>query len=225
MGGLDAVYLGTIFLQQPPPCDARSMNAMPDSSWLQALKLPLRVMIGMFIASVVLLGLDSAAILHLDDFGQLAKPITIVMIVLSGALSITGVCALVYDHVTSIRKHTALTVRRQLRQREFEEQKRKAEKATLERIEYLSPSELRHLARCLREGSQSFYTYVHSPSVTTLMGKGLVYTPGGTHHQDHYPFTIFDFVWKALLARKDEILAWDQANKKREEENKRRGRY
>jgi hypothetical protein len=116
-------------------------------------------------------------------------------------------------------------MRRQLRAQEKESERANAQGAALERIEHLSPKELRYLANCLREGSQSFYTYVHSPPVTTLMGKGLVYTPGGTHQQDHYPFTIYDFVWKALIERRDEILEKDSANKKKEDEEKRRNRY
>jgi hypothetical protein len=59
------------------------------------------------------------------------------------------------------------------------------------------------------------------------MGKGLVYTPGGTHHQDHYPYTIADFAWKVILERKEEILEKDAENRKREEaeDAKRRRRY
>ena len=96
--------------------------------------------------------------------------------------------------------------RRKLRNTEAEEKRAERERAVLERIKYLAPQELCHLADCLREGQQSFYTYVHSPSVTTLMGKGLVYTPGGTHNQDHYPFTIFDFAWKHLQSIENEVI-------------------
>ncbi len=182
-------------------------------------------MIGLFIACVVLLGFDWAEILALADFGQLAKPIVIALAVLSGSLSITGVGAFVKDQLTNRRKMSLLAARRQLKLQETESRRAKAEAAALDRIDHLSSQEIRYLANCLRKDSQSFYTYVHSSSVTTLMGKGLVYTPGGTHNQDHYPFTISDFAWKALLARKDEILARDNKNRKKEQEEKRRGRY
>jgi hypothetical protein len=50
---------------------------------------------------------------------------------------------------------------------------------------------------------------VHHGPVALLCGKKLAWTPGGQHHQDHYPFTFHDFVWKAMLARKDEFIAKD----------------
>lgn len=199
--------------------------SVPDSNWINALKLPTQVMIGLCIASVALLGLDQAGILALVDFGQLIKPLVIVLAVLSGSLSIAGIGAFIKDQLMGHRKQSLLAARRELKFQEAKIRREKAESAALERIDHLSSQEIWHLADCLRKGSQSFYTYVHSPSVTTLMGKGLVYTPGGTHNQDHYPFTIFDFAWKALLAQKDEILARDDENRKREGEEKRRGRY
>lgn len=198
---------------------------LPDSSWINALKLPTQVIIGLFLAFLVLLGLDWAAVLTLATFGELTKPIVIVLLVISGSLSITGIGAYIKDQLERHKSHSLVAMRKQLRAQEKESERTKAQGAALERIEHLSPKELRYLANCLREGSQSFYTYVHSPPVTTLMGKGLVYTPGGTHHQDHYPFTIYDFIWKALIERRDEILAKDSANKKKEDEEKRRNRY
>jgi hypothetical protein len=52
------------------------------------------------------------------------------------------------------------------------------------------------------------------------MGKGLVWTPGGQHHQDHYPFSFYDFVWEKLLERKEEFIAKDEAYKRAEEAEK-----
>lgn len=197
---------------------------LPDSSWINALKLPTQVIIGLFLAFLVLLGLDWGAFLPLAMFGELTKPIVMVLLVISGSLSITGIGAYIKDQRARRKSHSLLATRRQLRAQEKEKERAKAQTAALERIEHLSPRELRYLANCLREGSQSFYTYV-SPPVTTLRGKGLVYTPGGTHHQDHYPFTIHDFVWKALIERRDEILEKDSTNKNKEDEEKRRNRY
>lgn len=199
--------------------------SMPDSSWINALKLPTQVMIGLCIASVVLLGFDHAGILALVDFGQLVKPSVIVVAVVSGALSITGIGAFITDLLMGHRKQSLLALRREVKLQEEKIRREKAESVALERIDHLSSQEIRHLADCLRKESQSFYTYVHTPSVTTLIGKGLVYTPGGQHHQDYYPFTVSDFAWKALLVRKDEILAKDNENRKKEEEDNRRRRY
>lgn len=199
--------------------------SMPDSNWINALRLPTQVMIGLCLACVAVLGLDWAGILALADFGQLTKPAVIVLAVLSCSLSITGVGAFIKDQLMGHRKHSLLAARRELKLQEAKTRRESAESAALERIDYLSSQEIRHLADCLRKGSQSFYTYVHSPSVTTLMGKGLVYTPGGAHNQDYYPFTIADFAWKTLLARKDEIIARDHENRKKEQEEKSHRRY
>jgi hypothetical protein len=61
-----------------------------------------------------------------------------------------------------------------------------------------------------------------------MVGKELVWTPGGRHNQHHYPFSFRDFVWEALLARKDEFIARDEERKRAEEARKeadlRRGR-
>ena len=199
--------------------------SVPDYNWINALKLPTQVMIGLCIHSVILLVLDQAGILALVDFGQLTKPFVIVLAVLSGSLSIAGIGAFIKDQLMGHRKRTLLAARRELKLEEVRIEREKAESEALERIDHLSSQEIRHLADCLRKGSQSFYTYAYCPHVTTLMGKQLVYSPGGKHNQDHYPFTISDFAWKALLARKDEILARDNENRNREEEEKRRGRY
>lgn len=194
------------------------MNILPDVNWLNALKLPTRVMLGIFLASVVLLILDKKEIVVLGDLWTPAKAVVIILMVVSGSLSLAGIGGFIFDQFMKHRGRTLLSERRTERQKEREERRREAQEAALDRIEHLSPRELRYLAKCVRDNSQSFYTYVHSPPVTTLMGKGLVYTPGGTHNQDHYPFTIHDFAWKALLERRDEILSRDDENRRREEE-------
>ena len=55
-----------------------------------------------------------------------------------------------------------------------------------------------------------------------LTGKGLVWTPGGAHHMDHYPYSFHDFVWKRLLDRKDEFLAKDDEYKRIEATEKKK---
>lgn len=184
-------------------------------------------MLGLLIASVALLVLDSKSVIILAEFGALAKPGLVILAVASAALSITGIGAFFVEQWLAGKKHSLLASRREIRAQEGREARLQAEAAALARIDHLSPKELRYVADCLKEGSQSFYTYVHSPPVTTLMGKGLVYTPGGTHHEDHYPYTIDDFAWKVLLERKEEILEKDAENRKREEaeDAKRRRRY
>jgi len=197
----------------------------PDSNWINALKLPTQVMLGLLVACSILLVLDAKSIISLSDFGSLAKPIVIILLVFSGSLSVTGIGAFIKDQLLARKKQSLLAGRQELKAKERLQKKTEAEASAIARIEHLSSKELRYLANCLREESQSFYTYVHSPPVATLMEKGLVYTPGGTHHQDHYPFTVADFAWKVLLERKAEILEKDGANQAKEAQEKRRGRY
>lgn len=179
---------------------------------------------GLFFASVILLLLDKAEILVLSTFGSLAKPATILLCVVSGALSFTAIAAFVFDIISAGRKRTLLQQRRDLRKAEEEEQLNNNKQKVLDRIEHLSKDELNYLADCLRENSQSFTTYVHSPSVSTLGSKGLIYTPGGTHHQDYYPFVVNDFVWQYLLDNREDIITRDEENTRIEEEKKRNAR-
>ena len=179
---------------------------------------------GLFFASVILLLLDKTEILALSTFGSLAKATTILLCIVSGALSFTAIATFVIDLVSTGRKRTLLQERRDLRKAEEEEQIRLNKQKVLDRIQYLSKEELNYLAECLRENSQTFTTYVHSPSASTLCSKDLIYTPGGTHHHDYYPFVVNDFVWQHLLDNREDIIARDEENTRIEEEKKRNTR-
>lgn len=181
-------------------------------------------MIGFFLACSILLVFDYAEILKLNQFGKLAKPILIILTIFSGSLSLTGIISYFKDLISEKRKPSLLAARRKLKAAEDEKERIETEHENLQRLDHLSHEEIVYLADCLRKGSQSFFTYVHSPPVTTLMGKGLVYTPGGAHHQDHYPYTVCDYVWVALLERKDEFIEKDEAHKREEAKKKQRGR-
>ena len=199
------------------------MLIIPDAKWLDAFKLPLRAMVGVALACCALLWLDIAKHIDLSIFGDLTKPLIVVITVVAGALSVSGICALIYDTVRAKNKRGALAARKNDREKEAEEQSNAAKVVALDSLNYLNFEELRYLADCLRKGNQSFTTWVHSSFASTLVAKGLIYTPGGTHHQDHYPFSITDFAWKELLRRKDEFTARDDANKK-QHDGQRRGR-
>ena len=80
------------------------------------------------------------------------------------------------------------------------------------------------LVKALEGGSPTFYDYVYSPPITMLQAKHVVWTPGGAHNQDHYPFCISDFVWEELQRRRDEFLEKEKAFKAEEEANRRAGR-
>lgn len=197
---------------------------MIDSNWINALKLPTKVLTGLFVASVTLLVFDKAEILELSLFGSVAKPATILICVVSGALSFTSITSFFIELFNSSRKRTLLQQRRELKKIEVQEEISAQKRRVIERIPHLSKDELHYLADCLRENSQSFTTYVHSPPASTLISKGLIYTPGGTHHQDYYPFVVNDFVWQHLLENRDQIITKDDENKRIEEEKKRNAR-
>jgi hypothetical protein len=197
------------------------MPLIPDAKWLEAFKLPLRVMIGLALACYVLLWLDYTKHIELSIFGNLTKPSVFVLTVVASALAVSGIGAGAYEIFIAKHKRAALAERKEAQKKEAEELSIAKKAAALDRLNYLSPEELRYLADCLRKGNQSFTTWVHSSYASTLAAKGLIYTPGGTHHQDHYPFTIADFAWSELLRRKDEFIARDDENKKKQERPRR----
>lgn len=197
------------------------MPITPDPKWLEALKLPLRVMIGITLAAVVLLWLDHQMIIDLAVFGHLTKSAVVILCVVTSALCISGIGAFIYDLFAGRRKAKVLAVRRELRKKENEEQIEKNMAMALERLDYLSEEELHLLAGCLRKKSQSFTTWVHSSGAATLQSKRLITTPGGTHHQDHYPFVVVDFVWKELLKREAEFIERDEKNRQAHDRQRR----
>ena len=201
---------------------------LPDAKWLEALKLPLRAMLGIALSSGALLLLDYTGVLDLDVFGPIVRPIVIAVCIVFSVLSLVRIVDLLLVPVRERQRQSRLSTRRAVRRKEEEERRAEAEAQHLARLDHLSKEEIRYVADCLRKGTPSFYTYVHSPPVSMLQGKGLVWTPGGTHHHDHYPFSFHDFVWKALLARKDEFIAMDEEYNRAEEaakqaERRRRG--
>ncbi|NBS74451.1 MAG: hypothetical protein EBS66_13365 [Betaproteobacteria bacterium] len=192
------------------------MPLTPDPKWLEAFKLPLRVMIGISLASYALLWLDSTKHIDLSIFGILAKPAVVVLMVVVSALALSGIGSVAYDIFISKQRQSALAERKMARKKEALEYSIANQAAALNRLNYLTPEELRFLTDCLRKRNQSFTTWVHSSYAATLVAKGLIYSSGGTHHEDHYPFTIIDFVWNELLVRKDEFIARDDENKKQQ---------
>lgn len=182
----------------------------PDAKWLEALKLPLRTMLGIALSCGALLFMD------LDVFGQIVRPIVIAVCVVSSVFSFVGIVDLALVPLRDRQRQSRLSARRAVRREEEKEQRAEAEAQALSHLDHLSKEEIRYVANCLREGTPSFYAYVHSPPVAMLQGKRLVWTPSGTHHEDRYPFSFSDFVWKVLLERKDEFIAKDDDHKRAE---------
>ena len=194
-----------------------------DPKWLEALKLPLKVMLGIALSSGALL-LMNYSIQDLDVFGTIMLPSVIVVWIVSSVFSLVGIVDLSLAPIREKQKQSLLTARRAVRRKEEEERRAEAEMQALARLDHLSKEEIHYVANCLRKSTPSFYTYVFSPAVSILRSKGLVLTPEGTHNEDRYPFSFYDFVWKALLARKDEFIAKDEEHQRADEAAKKAGR-
>jgi hypothetical protein len=196
---------------------------IPDSGWLAALNLPTKVVAGVFIALCVTLGLDIYEYIDLSSIGSLTRLILVLLCVLFGGLLFASLVELAAQPKIAKMKTTLLAERRKDREDEKAAEREAARQRALANLDHLSAWELRIVADALKEGSPSFYTYAHSSPVAQLQAKNLVYSPGGTHHQDHYPFTFHDFAWKVLLQRKDEFLTKAEEAEEREKPKKARG--
>ena len=190
---------------------------IPDAKWLDAFKLPLKINIAISLASILLLGLEMADVLILGPITQYARPVLILLSVVFSVLALVGLADFFLAPRRKERRQSALAARRSVRRQEAEERLQAEHRRALGRLDHLSKEEIHYVANCLRNQTPTFYTWVHSPPVTVLMGKGLVWTPGGQHHQDHYPFSFVDFAWEELLRRKDEFIAKDDEFKRAEE--------
>jgi hypothetical protein len=174
-----------------------------DAKWLDALKLPLKAALVGVLATGALLLLSWKGVLDLSVFGGFARPTLLVLLVVFSALALVGVGDLVAAPLRESRRQTVLEGRRAWRRKEAEERAAEARVQALAQLDTLSREEVRYAADALRKETPSFYTYVNSPPVSLLMGKGLVWTPGGRHHEDYYPFSFRDFVWAALNDRRE----------------------
>jgi hypothetical protein len=193
---------------------------VPDPKWLEVFKLPLRTASAVAIATDALLALVLTHILDLGPLGPIALPILISLAVVSTALAVVGSVHALFAPFREKRRQSALLLRRAVRRKEEDERRAQVQETALAQLDHLSKEEIAVVAKALRDGSPSFYTYVYSPPVSVLQGKGLVWTPGGTHHQDHYPFSFHDFAWHVLVKRKDEFIAKHAELKRVEEERK-----
>jgi signal transduction histidine kinase len=191
---------------------------MPDwvSNLISALKLSGRIIGGLFLACLVALALNGLGVIQLASISALALPLIILGALLFGALSLTALGGLFYDRWYERHKTTLLAARREIRRNEEKRERAEFEAKALARLDYLSALELRFVANCLRNNEQTFTASVYSPHIKNLITRGLVTSPGETHHQEHWPFMIEDFAWKYLLAHKVKFMAKDYENRRRE---------
>jgi hypothetical protein len=191
-----------------------------DPKWLEVFKLPLRAAIAVALAADLLLALVLTHVLDLGPLGPIALLILIILAVIFTAMAVVGSVSALLAPFQAKRHQSALQSRRAVRRTEQEERRAEIEQSALAQLDHLSKEEIDVVAKALRDGSPTFYTYVFSPPVSILQGKRLVWSPGGPHNQDYYPFSFNDFVWKVLLERKDEFIAKNAEHKKAEEERK-----
>jgi Super-infection exclusion protein B len=191
---------------------------MPDwvANLLSGLNFSGRIIAGLFLACLVALALNGLGIIQLAGMSASAVPLIILGAVLFGALSLTALGGLFYDRWYERHKTTLLAARREIRRNEKKRERAEFEAKVLARLDYLSTLELRLVANCLRNNEQSFTASVYSPHIKNLITRGLVMSPGETHHQDRWPFMIEDFAWKYLLAHKVKFMARDYENRRRE---------
>jgi len=197
---------------------------MLDPKWLDALKLPLRVTAAIAVSSAILLACNLVGLLDLGPLTPYARPALIILPVVFGALSLVAAAEPLIAPLRERQRQSLLAARRASRKKREDEKRAAVEQIVLARLDHLSAEEIHYVADCLRKGTPSFYTYVNSPAVSMMQGKMLVWTPGGTHHQDHYPFSFYDFVWAALLARQAEFTSKDDDHQRAKAEAERTGR-
>ncbi|WP_200906525.1 hypothetical protein [Gulbenkiania mobilis] len=198
---------------------------MIDPKWLDVFKLPLKVTVSIALASLMLLIIEMRAIVEVGEpLRTWARPVLLIILVVFGTVSIVGGIAELLAPLRERQRRSALSARREVRRQEEQQRRLEAQGVVIARLDTLSKQEVYRVAECLRSGSPSFYTYVYSPPVGMLQAKGLVWSTGGTHHQDHYPFSFHDFAWEAILARKEEFLAKEAELKRADEEEERRRR-
>jgi hypothetical protein len=179
---------------------------MPDAKWLDALKLPLRVNVAVALICVALLALNLSGLLDLAAVHSLTLPVLTILAVTFCVLTLVGCVDRLFAPARERAKRSLLAARRDIRRREEEERQEAGRRRVLDRLDHLSEGELDRLVRCILDKSPSFVADSGDPSISLLVGKGFVWSPGGFHDFDKYPFSIHDFVWEALRKRKYEFI-------------------
>ena len=196
------------------------MSIFPDSGWLRALKLLSQVVFGLFLASATLLTIDYYEIIQLDQIHALATTTLIQILVIFGSISIAFAASFFTQGHLRRKKRSTLEQRRENCDDEVKKHQRAREEVALRRLDYLSKEEIHYISDCLRKNSQSFQASTHSSFISNMTAKRLIFTPGGAHHRDHYPYSFFDFVWEEILRRKDEFIEKDDAHKEADRQAK-----
>ncbi|WP_421694357.1 hypothetical protein [Aestuariivirga sp.] len=180
---------------------------MFDAKWLDVLRWPLRHTIPIAVASTVLLIMVYVRFLDLGQLGPYGFPVLAIVSVLSCTIVVVGAVNHLLEPVRQARKAKTLSVRRQVRRQEEEAERTVRNARILKSLDHLSREEIRVLIGALEAGSPTFYGWAYASNVAMLQGKNLVWTPGGAHNQDHYPFCFHDFVWDEIVRRREEFTS------------------
>lgn len=189
---------------------------MFDFKWPDSLKMSPTQMIGAAVATSVLLVVHHQGYLDIPkpEYKEWVRPVLTIATVAFWAF---GLGEIVMRPLNERRRTAMLAARREVRRKEEAQIQAEHQATVLARLDHLSKEELAYVADCIRKGTPSFLTYMYHGPVALLCYKGLVATPGGNHHQDHYPFMFLDFVWKDILERSDEFIKKDAEHKKADE--------
>lgn len=178
----------------------------PDPKWLETLSLPAKVMGGLFAFFASALFLDWLGFPRLSDLGDLARPIFVLLALMFGWLYFFAVASSLH-HWWSNHSAARRAAREKEEERAAEETKiSEAKERVLWNLDHLSDKEVEIFAHLLKDNKRSFLAWSMDGNLTNLRAKGLLFSPGGTHPQDNYPYTVVDFVWVALSDRRDEFL-------------------
>ncbi|MEO0336885.1 MAG: hypothetical protein AAF202_10845 [Pseudomonadota bacterium] len=171
-----------------------------DSGWIKALELPAKITGGLFVACTVIWILDGSATLNLKDVGIWLRPVILIIWVVSGCLFVASIISQTWTTGTAYWKRRTDTKEAETK-----------EKSIVAQLDHLSEKETYEAAKALKGGSPSFESWAHSTGAGQLMAKGLIYSPLGTYHQDHFPYTFHDFAWEALQEKRETILEKEAA--------------
>ena len=180
-----------------------------DPGWIKALELPAKITGGLFLACAAIWSLDNAGTLKLDAVASWLRPAIMIIWVGSGCLfgaslvSDVWVASIAYLKKRAAAQETAAKQAADIRA--IEEHR----KSIIAHLDRLSEKEVYEAAKALKGGSPSFESWAHSTGAGQLLAKGLIYSPPGTYHQEHFPFTFYDFAWEALQERREAILEKD----------------
>ena len=197
---------------------------LPDPKWLDALKLPLRLKLAIAAACGALFYLFKSKAITLGAFDGVVIALLLVTIVVFAIVVVFDGLAWLAKPLSEKRRLSLLAKRRSVVRSAQIEQREEQRGAILAQLDHLSRWEVQTVVKTLQGNSPTFYSYVFSPPISMLQAKNLVWTPGGPHNQDHYPFCFADFVWDEILKRREEFIERERAFKAEEQANERAGR-